>query len=179
MSYHPKRPTFLKTLGNIISKGSGTESNSSGSFTDLTSPNGSLILDKYNLDSPINSKTMIGILGNDEEIKEKFSEYADKTLNTENDAFIQQVQYYKTNYSDKSERWRKNICSRIVKIFIHADSSMQINISSCLRDKIIEESTVFPPSINIFDNAFDEVAYMLANGAWEKFVDIERKTGSK
>lgn len=167
MSFYPKRPTFLKTFGDMIKKGgSESGSNSSGSFI-------------FNLESPNSPKAMLNVLNNDDEVKEKFSEYIDKTLNTENEIFLEHVQHYKNNYPTKSERWKKNVCLRIVKLFVCENSPMQINISSILRDKIIKESEKNPPDSNLFDVAFDEIVNILTNGPWGKFIDIERKAGNK
>jgi hypothetical protein len=108
-------------------------------------------------------------------VKDKFKEFSEKTHISENEKFVSSVQYYRENYCLKSDSGKKNMCLRIVKTFIEVDSVNEINISDQHRKHILEnvkfESENTVPSIDIFDEAFNEITRMLFHGPWRQFLE--------
>jgi len=144
-----------KKNGSIFSSGSGS---------------GSIFMSGSGSDSPTNKMLSVLHKDNNNETKDKFIEYIEKTYNQENEQFLINVQYYKQEYYDKSEKWKINVCQRIIRNYITVDSPMQINISENHRNTILKCSMEIPPHIDIFDNAFREITEILVNGVWKVFM---------
>lgn len=127
------------------------------------------VFEKYLLESPSSKEAMLKSL-DDENVSQKFYEYANQKQIQENEKFIQHVKYYKKNYYDKSDMWKYNVSQRILRTFIENNTLMQINISEVLRNKIINECAGKVKE-TVFDDAYNEVVNMIINCHWKDFVN--------
>jgi len=162
--------------GSLFSRGSILDSPSSREGSREGSREWSRGSKKFDNDiaPPSPNNRMLMSLKSNGNVKEKFINYALKKQNEENEKFIFSVIDYKKDFPNKSETANKNICTRMVNIFIVEKSSFEINISYDLKMKILNNAK--NPSIDIFDEAFDEIVNILANGIWKEFVKEEMET---
>ena len=107
----------------------------------------------------------------DENVMSSFMSFAERVHIVEALRFITVVTQWKAMFFDKPVSWRVAKARTIAGLFISTTAVMQVNISSTLRERIearlSEASSV---SVELFDEALDDILTITEQDAWPRFV---------
>ena len=119
--------------------------------------------ESYNISNGTMVQLFKGIAGSLED--PAFETICEKMYVVELLRFAQEVNFYKKNYYDKSDAWRKAKIAHIVERYIKDSSPMQVNISHDLRESVEKAQCKFDGSAvggsDIFDDAKHEITILL------------------
>ena len=85
--------------------------------------------------------------------------------------FLQDVEYWKRQYSDKGWSWARAAARKLVRMYLEDDAAMRINIGDSMATKTraaVSRHDLIP--IDVFDDAVHEVVQMLVDGPFRTFV---------
>jgi hypothetical protein len=105
--------------------------------------------------------------------KNKLYDHLTRELSHESILFMDAVTKYKRLYEKEGKNSRAR---EVYDTFIRPRSHLEINISHATRDKVIDEvERGRDIGKNVFDDAYEEVKYMLLTDSFARFLDVEEK----
>lgn len=106
-------------------------------------------------------RRMVNILQDNADIREKFREYAVKTMITESVQFIEIVCEFKRHFYTNTNTWRTSKIKLLLRTYIVVSSTLEVNISHRGKEQILkrwqQQRGIDISAFDMFDQAFDEV----------------------
>jgi len=120
-------------------------------------------------------------LNDNRQLKIEFYKYAESSYCMESLNFLEDVKGFKSEYSNHNEFWKRNKAKMIINTYVKRGAPQEINISSLVRNKIIEVDFILKDIdyFVLFNEAYEEIIWMIISGPFLSFTNEKRKQEKK